>query len=77
MTASASARALTCTRLFDMGLTSAESKKLECFNKEANNILISSVKIWYPQCVLESFWYFISCRLSCLHYHQFDILAFK
>jgi len=33
------------TRLFDMGLTSAEDKKLACFKLTANNILITTMKI--------------------------------
>jgi hypothetical protein len=30
---------IACIRSFDMGLTTAEVKKLECFTKTGNNIL--------------------------------------
>ena len=33
------------TRSFDMGLTSAEGQKLECFKLRANNIFMRGMKI--------------------------------
>ncbi len=36
---------ITCTRSFDMGLTSAEGLRLECFNLTVNNTFIINIKI--------------------------------
>ncbi len=36
---------IACTESLDMGLTSAEGKKLECFKCEPNNIFMSTMKI--------------------------------
>jgi len=38
-------RTFAYSRALDMGLTSAEGQKLECFKWAANNVLISTMKI--------------------------------
>jgi len=38
-------RDISFIRSFDLGLTSAEGQKLECFKWAANNIFISTMKI--------------------------------
>jgi hypothetical protein len=34
-----------CTRSFDVGSTSAEGHKLQCFTRKANNIFTRTIKI--------------------------------
>jgi hypothetical protein len=38
-------QSIACTRSFDVGLTSAEGQKLECFKCTTNNIIIITLKI--------------------------------
>jgi hypothetical protein len=59
-----------CSRSFDMGLTSADGKKLECFKWTAKYIFISVMKILHTHFVVKSQHYFISPKLYlCVDYN--------
>ncbi len=61
-------------RSFDMGLTSAEGKKLERFKWTANIILKTTMKILKPHYVVKSCWHLISPGLSlCVYYDLYVI----
>ncbi len=65
-----------CDMSFNMGLTSVEGQKLECFKSTTNNIIIATMNIYCIHFVIKSFWYFISTWLSlCECYHLYGLKA--
>jgi len=57
-----------CTRSFDVGSTSAEGHKLQCFTKKANDIFTTTIEMKLTHSVVKLCWYLVSNQLSLCVY---------